>query len=419
LDKFHKTQKEKPSKPRIKKPLLRPEWQLAIFILALVLIYGVLFNTVYTTPYSAVGSVFFNYASQIMQGHLPYLDFTVEYPPLALLFFVLPRLASSVVADYTFFFKVEVLLAILIGLVIIYLISRRMGKAPWKMLLAYTLCILAVGPIIAEQFDIFPAVLTLGSLYAFISGKNKTAWALLALGALTKIYPLFLAPVYLAIAWRNRQYRSAGAGILTGLIIGAIFTLPFVFLGSESLKSLAEYHMQRGIQLESSYSSFLLIADRLGLTQITPVFNYGSWNLIGGQAEALTKLSSYLLVILLGLAYWFIFRSIKPGKSQSTRLGPYALLVLSIVLITSKVLSPQYLIWLVPIIPLVLQRGRNIILAFFVLIGSLTYYLFPHTYMELTRLEIVPVTILFFRNLFLIALAVLTVAYLRHMKASE
>ena len=419
MDKIHKKQKEKPSKPGIKKPLLRPEWQLAIFILALGLIYGVLFHTVYTTQYSAVGSIFFDYASLIMQGDVPYLDFTLEYPPLALLFFVLPRLASSFVSDYIILFKAEVLLAILIGLVITYLISCRMGKAPWKMMLVYTMCILAVGPIIAEQFDIFPAVLTLGSLYAFLSGKNKTAWALLALGALTKIYPLFLAPVYLAIAWRNRQYRSATAGILTALLIGAVFILPFVFLGLESLKSLAEYHMQRGIQLESTYSSFLLIADRLGLTQINPVFNYGSWNLIGGPTETLTKLSSYFIVILLVLVYGFIFRSIKPGKSQSTRLGTYALLVLSIVLITSKVLSPQYLIWLVPIIPLVLQRGRNIILAFFVLIGALSYYLFPHVYMELTRLEIVPVTILFFRNLFLIALTVLTVAYLRQMKASE
>jgi hypothetical protein len=77
--------------------------------------------------------------------------------------------------------------------------------------------------------------------------------------------------------------------------------------------------------------------------------------------------------------------------------------VLCVVLITGKVLSPQYLIWLVPLIPLILQRGRNIILALFILIGSLTYYLFPHAYLDLIRLEIVPVTVLFFRNLFLIA----------------
>ncbi len=419
MEKIHKKHKEHFSKSPVKKPTLSPKWQLAIFILAISLIYCVLFNTIYTTPYTAVGSIFLDYASQVMQGHIPYLDFNFEYPPLSLLFFILPRLVSSAIPLYTVLYKAEVLLAIMIGLFIIYLISRRLGKAPWKMLLVYTLCILAVGPIVAEQYDIFPAILTLGSLYAFLSGKNKTAWALLALGALTKIYPLFLMPVYLAISLRNRQSRSAGVGILTGLLVGAVFTLPFVFIGSDSIKSLVEYHLQRGIQLESTYSSFLLIASKLGLAQINAIFDFGSWNLTGGPAETLTKLSSYFLVILLVLAYCFIYRSIKPGKSQSTRLGTYALLVLCIVLITSKVLSPQYLIWLIPLIPLVLPRGRDIILGLFILIGALTYYLFPHAYMNLTRLEIVPVTVLFFRNLLLIALTVLTVAGLRYMKASE
>ncbi len=363
--------------------------------------------------------VFLKYASLVMQGQVPYVDFSLEYPPLALLFFVLPRLASSSIIIYTILYKAEVLLAILIGLFLIYLLARRLGKAPWKMMLVYTLCIIAVGPIVAEQFDIFSAILTLGSLYAYILGKNKTAWALLALGALTKIYPLFLAPVYLVIALRNRQYRAAGSGILTALLIGVIFAGPFVIVGSDSIKSLVEYHLQRGIQLESTYSSFLLIFDKLGLTQVNTVFNFGSWNLAGGPVDALTKLSSYLLVILLLIAYWFIYRRTKPGKSQSTRIGAYALLVLCIVLITSKVLSPQYLIWLIPLLPLVLQRGRYIIMVVFILTGLATYYLFPQAYLDLMDLRTVPVVVLFIRNLLLVVLTVLVVVSLRRMKSSE
>ena len=418
MDKTQKKPRELHAKSAVNKPLLSPAWQLALFILVVCLIYCVLFNTVYKTPYSAMG-VFLKYASLVMQGQVPYVDFSLEYPPLALLFFVLPRLASSSIIIYTILYKAEVLLAILIGLFLIYLLARRLGKAPWKMMLVYTLCIIAVGPIVAEQFDIFSAILTLGSLYAYILGKNKTAWALLALGALTKIYPLFLAPVYLVIALRNRQYRAAGSGILTALLIGVIFAGPFVIVGSDSIKSLVEYHLQRGIQLESTYSSFLLIFDKLGLTQVNTVFNFGSWNLAGGPVDALTKLSSYLLVILLLIAYWFIYRRTKPGKSQSTRIGAYALLVLCIVLITSKVLSPQYLIWLIPLLPLVLQRGRYIIMVVFILTGLATYYLFPQAYLDLMDLRTVPVVVLFIRNLLLVVLTVLVVVSLRRMKSSE
>ena len=400
-------------------PFLSPEWQLLLFILVIGVIYCVLFTRVYTTPYSAIGKIYFTYASNVIHGQIPYLDFNMEYPPLALLFFVLPRLAASSLNIYTGFYKAEVFLAILVGLFLIYLIARRMGKAPWKMMLAYTLCILAVGPIVAEQYDIFPAVLTLGSLYAFMAAKNKTAWALLALGVLTKIYPLFLAPVYLAIALRNRQYRAAGAGILVGLSIGIVLSLPFIIMNPDSIKALAEYHLQRGIQLESTYSSILLIGDKLGLDSVKLVFNFGSCNLDGKTPGTLARLSGYLCIIFLIAAYWFIYRNIKPGKSQSTRLGAYALLVLCVGLITGKVFSPQYLIWLVPLVPLIMHRGRYVMLGCFILIGAISYYLFPHAYLDLYDLKILPVVGLFIRDLLLIVLTILSVVYLRRMKASE
>jgi uncharacterized membrane protein len=419
LNKTRKVHQEQPLKLPQKKSLLSPGWQLILFVVVTGLIFYVLFNTIYKTPYSPIGKIFLNDASLVMQGQVPYLDFNFEYPPLALLFFVLPRLATSSLHMYTLLYKTEVLLAVLIGLLLIYLIAKRLGKSPWQMMLVYTLCILAVGPIIAEQFDIFPAVITLGSIFALMNGKNKIAWALLALGILIKIYPIFLAPVYLAIALRNHHYRAAATEILTALIIGIIVAIPFVILGSDSIKNLAEYHLQRGIQLESTYSSFLLIGDMLGLGVVKTIFDFGSWNLTGGLSGTLMQLSGYLLMVLLLITYWFIYRRIKTGKSQSTRIGAYALLVLCIVLISGKVLSPQYLIWLIPLIPLVLHHGKLIILAFFILISIVTYYLFPQAYLDLIDLKTIPIIFLFIRNLLLIALAIVITVYIRRMKASD
>jgi hypothetical protein len=399
-------------------PRLSPLWQLLIFILAVGVIYFVLFETVYTTPYSGT-ALFLKYASQIMDGQVPYRDFSVEYPPLALLFFVLPRLLSGVFEYYLLLFKIEVLLAVLIGLYLMYRLALRLGKAPWKIMLVYTLCILAVGPIIAEQFDIFAAILTAGSLYALICGKNKSAWVLLALGALTKVYPVFLAPMYLLISLHNRQYRAAAKGILTFIIIGAIFTLPFFIIGLDSIRGLVEYHLQRGIQMESIFSTFLLAADKLGLTYVETTYDFGSWNIAGVAADKLTGISGLIMAAALILVYWFIYKRIKPGKSQSTRTGAYALLIICTVLITGKVLSPQYLIWLVPIIPMVLFRGRLVIAAIFICIGAVTYYLFPHAYLDLIALRNAPVVALFFRNLLIIALALLAAIYLKRMKSSE
>ena len=154
---------------------------------------------------------------------------------------------------------------------------------------------------------------------------------------------------------------------------------------------MINYHSQRGIQIESTYSAFLLMLDKLGLIHVNVVFNFGSWNLASPLASSLAKLSTYLLALFLVIAYWFIYGQMKPGKSQFTRLGAYSLLVIVITLITSKVFSPQYLIWLIPIIPLVFGPLRYAILVVFVAMGALTYYIFPVHYLELLDLKPWPI----------------------------
>jgi uncharacterized membrane protein len=398
--------------------LLSPEWQLMLFILAQIIIFLVIYITYYKTPYTAT-ALYFNDLTKIFNGSIPYRDFTYEYPPFSLVFLILPRLISPTYPIFSTIYQVEVLVFVLIGLYFTYRIARRLGKAPWKLMGIYTLSILAMGPIVAAQYDIFPAILTLLTLYFFWIGKQKLAWVLLALGVMTKIYPAVLAPVFLLYYVCNRQYRSLWKGI--GVFVGVclVVIVPFLVLSFDSLWNLVTYHSQRGIQLESVYSSFLLILGKMGLTSINLVFNFGSWNLTGSLADFLSRLSTYLLFIFLIIAYWFIYEQMRPGKSQFSRFGAYSLLVVGITLITSKILSPQYLIWLVPFVPLIFTRWRWSILLIFLAIGGLTYYIFPDHYLDLLNLYPVPVVVLFLRNILLIALIALTGVSLKRMKASE
>ena len=131
---------------RLKDILRNHEWQLAFFGLTQVIILPLLFNTIYVTQYSSVG-LYYNYASAIMDGSFPYRDFTVEYPPFALFFFILPRLFSSSFMFYEIAFLVEISLFFLLGQYFIYRIAQRTGQAPWKMLSVYTVATLALGPL--------------------------------------------------------------------------------------------------------------------------------------------------------------------------------------------------------------------------------------------------------------------------------
>jgi uncharacterized membrane protein len=410
--------KGKPGEVKNKETTLDSVLELVIFCLIHVLIFTVLYHTIYKMPYSANG-LYFDYASKVLHGSLPYRDFSFEYPPFSLVFFILPRLATSTYEIYSVFYQLEVLIFDLIGLFLVYLIARRLGKAPWKLMTIYTIGILAIGPIIANQFDIFPAVMTLAAIYFFWLGKHKTSWVFLALGTVTKIYPAVIAPIFLIYYLKNRQYRQMISGLIVFAAICLAVVIPFLIFGSESIINLINYHSQRGIQLESTYSALLLLANKLGLLQVHWVFSYGSVNLTGPLADAFAKASTYIMGLALIIAYWFIWKQMKPGKSQFTRIGAYSLLVIVVLLVTSKVLSPQYLIWLIPFLPLLFGDWRNYIIALFAVIGLFTYFIFPVTYKALEYFAAGPVFLLVIRDTLLILLAVLIGIALKRMKASD
>jgi uncharacterized membrane protein len=379
--------------------------QLVFFSLAHVIILPLLFYTVYKTPYSSLG-IYFDYASRVMCGNIPYQDFIMEYPPFAMFFFILPRLFNTSFDVYTVIFQAGIFLFDLLGLFLIYRIAQRTGKAPWKMLTVYTIAILAIGPIIFKQYDIFPAIMVLLSLYCFWIGQHKTSWVILALATMTKIYPVVIAPIFLLYYVRNHHYQRIWQGILVFIATSMVVVLPFIAADPGGLLSFMDYHTERGMQLESTYSSFTLIAGKLGWISTQLGFSAGSWNITGPLADTLSTLSTVTLLFFLLMSYWFIYSRIQPGNSRILDLGTYSLLAIAVFLISNKVLSPQYLIWLIPLIPLMCGM-RYTIWVVFAVIGALTYYIFPLHYVELIYLETWPIAILLVRNILLILLTVL------------
>jgi uncharacterized membrane protein len=406
------------NKPTPKQDTVKPPVTLLICGAAIAAIIFLLFQTLYHIQYSPV-LVYMDYASNVIHGQIPYRDFSLEYPPLALLFFIIPRLFTDQWQVFSMIYQGEVLIFALLGLWVIYKIAQRMGKEPWKLMAPYILGILVIGPILGQQYDIFPAVMTLLSLYYFWLGRHKTSWLWLALGVMTKLYPAVLIPLYLIIYWRNHQIRQAVTGIVTFGLACLIMLSPFLLTGPQNLISLVNYHSQRGIQIESLYGAFLLLADRLGLTSVSLGFSYGSWNLSGPLADSFSRLYTYIQVVTLFVCYCFIWAQVKKGKSQFTRLGSYSLLLIAVLLFTSKVFSPQYIIWLLPLMSLVFTHWRLAIWTTFAVIGIFTYLIFPVNYLNLLSLNTGIIMILCLRDLLLIVLAALAVVSLKTMKSSE
>jgi hypothetical protein len=380
-----------------------------------VAIFAGLFRGVYSMKPSGTG-LFFDYGSAIVAGQVPYRDVFVEYPPLSLVFFTLPRLVGESFRWYYVWFQIQVVLA---DLVILGALSaaREPDTEPWRILAPYTSLVLAVGPITLQQFDIFPAALTILAVVCYARRRDAAAWILLALGTMTKVYPALLGPVFLLLddtSLARRVGRAAVAFSATCLVVLA----PLLIIAPTSLGGMLAFHSQRGIHLDSEYATIAFAARALHLSFVHVVSAYRSVNIEGAAAAFLVRWTTPLLAAALLLAYALVLRHVRrAGPTRDVRIvATSSALVLLAGLVTSKVLSPQYLIWVLPLMPLLVQPLRWVNWGLFAAVGVLTYYIYPLRYADLEGLVPSAIAALAARNLLLIAL---TIAVARSLRAVE
>jgi uncharacterized membrane protein len=393
--------------------LLKSRWlPLLVFGLIHVLVNMLLFTgSFYEGNYSAAG-LFYDYASKIFQGQIPYQDFLVEYPPLSLLFFILPRLAGPGFSLYYGLFLIEIVIFDLIALFVIEDLARRLKLPVWETLFIFTLALVATGPIIINRYDIIPAVMVLLALYAYILGKNRLSWAILAVAVMTKVYPLVIAPVFFIDLLCSRRYKAVIFGGISFAAVCIVIMVPFIVLSPEHFGDFFGYHMQRGLQIESLYSSFLLWGQVVGTTSVQIDFSYGAWNIVSPLADRWVAASPFIVVLSLLLVYWCFFRYRRHTDGFGTpAVIQYSLAAVAFFIVTCKVFSPQFIIWLYPMIPLVTGRWRYPSWIIYLIIGVMTYYIFPTHYSDLEVFDSTVIGITVFRNLLLLGLAVLWLFY--------
>jgi hypothetical protein len=368
--------------------------------------------------YPGTGSLENWIAQKIFHGEIPYHDFISEYPPLALMGFLLPGLFFHTTTAYSWAFAAELLM---FDLLVLYLLADLavFFKVSIKNTLAvYTLVILAIGPILVCRYDIMPAALTLLALWAFIKGKNKLAWGATALGFLAKLYPVIILPLFLLYQWKNRQYGRMFQGIAVFVIVVLIFCLPWLIIDAPGFTKSFTYHLDRPLHAESTYGSALMVGQVFGMDKIPADLTYGSWNLLSSLADKLAKIAFYVTAFFSIIIYWlFVTRtrydevndSSKPLNTSSASILAQCVILLTFVfLLLNKVFSAQYLAWLCPLLPLFFYGKRKYtVLSLFVIAAAVTQYVFPYNYVSFEQVHAVPVLLLAARNLMLITAGIL------------
>ena len=353
--------------------------------------------------------IYQRYGNAIARGDVPYRDFSVEYPPGALAVFALPGLAEpgseqNVTSGFRKTFETLMWIcgaAALIAMAFALRAERAPPPHVWGALAFAALAPLALGSVVLSRFDLWPAALVAAAVAALVSGRWRLGSVVLGLAVSVKLYPAVLVPLAVAAAWR-REGRRAGL-LALGLAAGtaAVVFLPFVVLAPHGVWDSVSGQLRRPLQLESLGSAVLLAAHHAFGTGVTVASSHGSQNLAGEGPDALSAVLTALQVVSL-LWIWTAYARGRLGLVQASAAALAAFVAFG------KVLSPQFMIWLIAVTPLV--PGRRGLKATVLLAAALvlTQLWFPFRYWDLANhLDATVSWLVLARDLVLVALAVL------------
>ncbi len=385
-------------------------------------------NVAYTYCYqyaTSHGVSFYQTVRDLKSARDPHRDpveYAVEYPPLAVGWMILPgvflppipdRPSPEAVRRYVQANRALMALADLAGFLLLaaslpILIPRgaRDPRYEWR-LLFYIAAGLLLMHILYDRFDLVVGVLTLAALRLLASRRHYLwAFAVLALAINFKLTPLVLAPIWVLGSLPAGLFASLGrerasltrmtakiverSAVLIALTI-AMF-LPFYWASGKETLALFAYHGKRGLEIESIWAWLAMIAGRLFQNPTQTVLSFGSINVTSRVAAILAKVAPLTTVALLLAGVIALLVSVRArfvrtelrdeataAQSAPGLFSAFIILFLLLSIVSSGVLSPQYLLWLVPLVPLMAPEGRfaNSFLGAFLAICLFTTLVFP------------------------------------------
>ncbi|WP_413232819.1 glycosyltransferase family 87 protein [Mycolicibacterium sp. 050158] len=279
----------------------------------------------------------------------PVLTGLYQYVSMALAktYTALTKLISiPVVAEVVMFFDIAAFGLALAWLATVWATARLAGRRIWDAALV------AASPLLIFQiftnFDALATACAAGAMLAWARRRPALAGALIGIGVALKLYPLLLLAPLLILGVRTGRLREVGKTAGTAVVTWLVVNLPIMVLYPRGWSEFFRLNTRRGDDMDSIYNVVKSFTGWRGFDT-----GLGFW-----EPPSVTNTVTALLfgVCLCGIAY------VGLTARQRPRVAQLAFLVVAAFLLTNKVWSPQYSLWLVPLAVLALPQ-RRILLA--------------------------------------------------------
>jgi uncharacterized membrane protein len=280
----------------------------------------------------------------------PVLTGLYQYASMALAksYTALSKLVSlPVLAEVVMFFNIAAFGLALAWLATVWATSRLAGpRRVWDAALV------AASPIVIFQvftnFDALATAFATGALLAWARRRPVLAGVLIGIGVAAKLYPLLLLAPLAVLAVRTGRLREVGKTTIATVVTWVVVNLPIMVLFPRGWSEFFRLNTRRGDDMDSIYN---VVRSFTGWRGFDP--DLGMW-----QPPTVLNAVSAVLFVSCCIAIVYIALTAK----QRPRVAQVAFLVVAAFLLTNKVWSPQFSLWLVPLAVLALPH-RRILLA--------------------------------------------------------
>ncbi|MEE1928695.1 glycosyltransferase 87 family protein [Streptomyces sp. TRM 70351] len=344
-----------------------------------------------------VSVIYQGWADVLRGGTFPVDDVTWQYPPGAALPVLSPLLLPFLTYPVAFFAFACLADAVVLALLLAAARRPAGGRAgAWLWIAGMPL----LGPTVYARYDVMVTAVAVAALLA-AARHPRLAGALVAFGALLKVWPALLL-VGTAPGRQTRAVWGAAAGTAAVLAGLAAVVLPggWAFLGAQR---------ERGIEVESVGALVFHVSRHFGWPGEVR-FNYGSMEFLGPHVQTVATASLLCTVAAFG---WLLWWRLRAEHRTPSALADAAFAAVLLFTVTSRVISPQYLVWLVGLaaVCLALRSRGQLVPAWLVLAATgVTLLEFPVFFDAVVSSEPLGLLLLFARNGLLVAAALLSCA---------
>jgi len=294
-------------------------------------------------------------AEGLDKGQVPYRDHAVEYPVLTGGFMYisaeltrgwtaladngwLPGTSQSII-----FGVVTCALLGICGLLAVFCTAGAAGRRR-----IWDVAIFAASPLLIfhafSNWDLLAMAFASGALFAWARNKPILAGVLIGLGTAAKLYPALLLIPLALLAYRTRLWRPVIGALVAAVVSWLAVNLPVALAWFDGWKEFYTFSESRPAEA----STFWAMLNHFYPDHFSSPTR--GWTPPGAAVAV-------ALLIALAAVSWVALRV--PARP---RLAQLAFLTVTAFLLTTKVWSPQYSIWLVPLLALARPRWRMAII---------------------------------------------------------